>query len=68
MSLMTLQKFLPGSVALLGLLGQPQKDWLLANADNLAPFLHSQEGRDALLAFLSQFHKFTVNIAVLSKP
>lgn len=58
MNLQLLQKFLPTGIALVELLGVPQREWMVANADKLAPFLHTKEGKEALLLFLSEFHTY----------
>jgi hypothetical protein len=58
MNLQLLQKFLPTGIAFIELLGVPQREWLTANADKLPSFLHSKEGKEALLLLLGEFHTY----------
>ncbi len=68
MNLQAIQKLLPVGIALNGLLGQLQKDWLMANIDQLAPFLHTKEGTEALTLLFQEFHTYATNIAAAYKP
>lgn len=55
-----LQKYMPAADTLLSLLGEQQRKWLDANAEQIAPFLVSEEGKAALLLFLEEFGDYVL--------
>lgn len=49
---------MPAVDVLVASLGEQQKMWIDVNVDKLSPFLQSENGREALLIFLSEFNDF----------